>query len=69
MLRNPDDYPEPEAFKPERFLDADGNIDPNVRDPTMIAFGFGRRCVKQQCTRCCMAERVPVDCVLGVIWH
>ncbi|KAH8105125.1 cytochrome P450 [Cristinia sonorae] len=43
MLHNPEDYPEPEAFKPERFLDKDGRIDPSVRDPTIMAFGFGRR--------------------------
>ncbi|THH30749.1 hypothetical protein EUX98_g3443 [Antrodiella citrinella] len=43
MLHNPEDYPEPDQFKPERFLDTDGNIDSSVRDPTTIAFGFGRR--------------------------
>ncbi|THH30750.1 hypothetical protein EUX98_g3442 [Antrodiella citrinella] len=43
MLKNPEDYPEPDQFRPERFLDKDGNIDPLVRDPTTIAFGFGRR--------------------------
>jgi len=43
MLRNPEDYPEPEQFKPERFIGEDGNINPNVRDPTTVAFGFGRR--------------------------
>ncbi|TCD67850.1 hypothetical protein EIP91_011912 [Steccherinum ochraceum] len=43
MLQNPDDFPEPEQFKPERFLDAQGNIDPSVLDPRHIGFGFGRR--------------------------
>jgi len=43
MLYNEDDYPDPSAFKPERFIDKDGQLDPNVRDPAMIAFGFGRR--------------------------
>ena len=42
MLYNEDDYPDPSAFKPERFI-KDGQFDPNIRDPTMIAFGFGRR--------------------------
>jgi len=42
MLHNEDDYPDPFAFKPERFI-KDGQLDPNIRDPTMIAFGFGRR--------------------------
>ncbi|KAL1725530.1 cytochrome P450 [Schizophyllum commune] len=36
-------YPDPYAFKPERYLDADGKLDPNVRDPAKIIFGFGRR--------------------------
>lgn len=43
MLRDPMEYPEPEKFKPERFLDKFGNIDPTVQDPAHIAFGFGRR--------------------------
>ncbi|KAJ7722332.1 cytochrome P450 [Mycena metata] len=34
-------YPDPQAFKPERFL-LDGKLNPNVRDP-QAAFGFGRR--------------------------
>jgi len=43
MLHNEDDYgPDPSAFKPERFI-KDGQLDPNIRDPFMIAFGFGRR--------------------------
>ena len=42
MLHNEDDYPDPSAFKPERFI-KDGQLDPNIRDPDMIAFGFGRR--------------------------
>ncbi|TCD68446.1 hypothetical protein EIP91_010732 [Steccherinum ochraceum] len=43
MLHNPVDYPEPELFRPERFLGSDGKINRTVRDPTTIAFGFGRR--------------------------
>ncbi|KAI0796963.1 cytochrome P450 [Abortiporus biennis] len=42
MLNNPEDYPEQEVFNPDRFL-KDGAINPSVRDPTTIAFGFGRR--------------------------
>ena len=42
MLYNEDDYPDPSAFKPERFI-KDGQLDPNIRDPSTVAFGFGRR--------------------------
>ncbi|KAH8100146.1 CyP450 monooxygenase [Cristinia sonorae] len=43
ILHNEEDYPDPDEFKPERFLDEQGNIDPKVRDPATIIFGFGRR--------------------------
>ncbi|THH30968.1 hypothetical protein EUX98_g3209 [Antrodiella citrinella] len=42
ILHNPEEYPNPEAFIPERFL-KDGQINPDVRDPSSAAFGFGRR--------------------------
>ncbi|KAJ6523882.1 cytochrome P450 [Mycena vulgaris] len=41
MLHDEAMYPEPFAFKPERFL-RDGKPNPDVRDP-QAAFGFGRR--------------------------
>ena len=43
MLHDEADYPDPESFKPERFL-KDGLPDLTVRDPATITFGFGRRC-------------------------
>ncbi|KAF8910209.1 cytochrome P450 [Gymnopilus junonius] len=43
MLHNEDDYPDPSSFKPERFLTKDGKLNPTVRDPGLMAFGFGRR--------------------------
>ena len=42
MLHDENDYPDPESFKPERYL-KDGLPDLTVRDPTTIVFGFGRR--------------------------
>lgn len=33
-------YPQPELFRPERFLNADGSIN---GDDTVLTFGFGRR--------------------------
>ncbi|KAJ6553619.1 cytochrome P450 [Mycena vulgaris] len=42
MLHDESVYPEPHTFKPERFL-LDGKLNPSVRDPVDIIFGFGRR--------------------------
>lgn len=44
MLNDENDYPDPESFKPERYL-KNGLPDLTVRDPATIAFGFGRRLV------------------------
>ena len=41
VLHDPELYPEPESFKPDRFLDEDGTF---RDDPTLsLAFGGGRR--------------------------
>ena len=42
MAHDEDEYPDPFAFTPERFL-KDGQLNPNICDPALIAFGFGRR--------------------------
>ncbi|KAJ6467859.1 cytochrome P450 [Mycena sanguinolenta] len=41
MLHDEIEYPDPYAFKPERFL-LNGKLNPAVKDP-QCAFGFGRR--------------------------
>ena len=41
-------YPDAMSFKPERFLTKDGTLDPTVRNPMSIAFGFGKRCVSSR---------------------
>ncbi|PPR03920.1 hypothetical protein CVT24_008105 [Panaeolus cyanescens] len=44
ILHNPETYPNPEEFIPERFLDLkDGQLNPDVRDPGCATFGYGRR--------------------------
>lgn len=48
MLHNSVDYPEPERFNPDRFI-KDDKLNPNVRDPTTLSFGFGRRYVSVFC--------------------
>ncbi|KAJ7137763.1 cytochrome P450 [Mycena epipterygia] len=42
LLQDETVYPDPTAFKPERFLRSDGTLDPDVRDPYSV-FGYGRR--------------------------
>ncbi|KAF9267146.1 cytochrome P450 [Marasmius fiardii PR-910] len=43
MLHDETTYPDPHSFKPERFIRADGKLNTEVRDPTSVLFGFGRR--------------------------
>lgn len=43
-MRDPEAYPDPHMFKPERFL-KDGQFNRDVRDPFTMAFGYGRRSV------------------------
>jgi cytochrome P450 len=41
ILHNPELYPDPEEFKPERFLNEDGSV---RDDPALsLAFGVGKR--------------------------
>ncbi|KAJ8695766.1 hypothetical protein PTI98_005695 [Pleurotus ostreatus] len=42
MLHDSTRYPDPFAFKPERWLLPDGELNPDMKEPT-VAFGFGRR--------------------------
>ena len=46
MLHDENVYPDPMTFKPERFLDENGNIDLSVQNPSVASFGFGRRSVE-----------------------
>jgi len=42
IFRDPNSYPDPEAFNPDRFL-KDGKINPLVFNPENRVFGAGRR--------------------------
>ena len=42
ILNDPQVYPDPDKFNPERFL-KDGKLNPEIRDPSASLFGFGRR--------------------------
>ena len=42
-MHDPEVYPDPDAFIPERFLDVNGCLDLSGGDPADLGFGFGRR--------------------------
>jgi cytochrome P450 len=45
MLRDPEKYPNPHLFMPERFILKDGTLDHALAKDVELGFGFGRRYV------------------------
>ncbi|KAI0800119.1 cytochrome P450 [Fomes fomentarius] len=43
LSRDQSHYADPERFAPERFLNEEGQLNPDVLDPRTFAFGYGRR--------------------------
>ncbi|EAU89003.2 cytochrome P450 [Coprinopsis cinerea okayama7 len=43
ILHDPETFPDPFTFKPERYLTPDGELDTSMLDPEVAAFGYGRR--------------------------
>ncbi|KAL1945441.1 hypothetical protein VTO73DRAFT_2292 [Trametes versicolor] len=43
ITHDPAMYPDPLAFKPERYIAEDGTFDCSTNDPSRYVFGFGRR--------------------------
>ena len=44
MFNDENEYPDPETFKPERYLN-NGDLENGPRNPVDVIFGFGRRFV------------------------
>ena len=42
ILHDENAYLNPSQFNPDRFI-LNGNLNPDIRDPDVAAFGFGRR--------------------------
>ncbi|KZT58514.1 cytochrome P450 [Calocera cornea HHB12733] len=63
MSRNATEYPEPEIFKPERFLEADKHGVENV-ERFRFGFGFGRRV----CPGIVLADASLFAAVVSILW-
>lgn len=65
VARDPDVFPDPEEFRPNRWLDESGKL---REDITSFNFGFGRRCADLN-TRSDFALTLNVGYVLDNMWR
>jgi len=59
ISRDESAYPDAHTFNPNRFL-KDGQINPDVKDPEQVVFGYGRRYFRSQ--------RTPILRSMGNTW-
>lgn len=50
MMHDPEHYPDPDAFRPERFYGLSSDEAKRL-DPRNIVFGYGRRFVPSPCNK------------------
>ncbi|TFK89697.1 cytochrome P450 [Polyporus arcularius HHB13444] len=62
ILHDPEVFPEPDKFVPERYL-TDGRPNATVRDPATVIFGYGRRI----CQGRYFAEAALFTCIASVL--
>lgn len=43
ILHDEKHYPDPLTYNPDRYFRPDGTFNPDVLDPSVAAFGYGRR--------------------------
>ena len=65
--RDPEYFPDPESFNPQRWLNADGELKDDMKS---FPFGFGRRCVMRTAVALArLSDASFVEYALANIWR